>query len=109
VTVLEMVFGAVEEALLFEEVARGVAGEREFEEYDDGGGKVVGAARIVEDRARVAREVADGGVRLCERDSHETTILEGCGHWGVNARLAWVQWNSRDGHGSSSNFAAPSV
>jgi hypothetical protein len=48
-------------------------------QYDDAGGKVVGAARVIEDRARVAGEVADGGVRLCERDPHRNTISEGWG------------------------------
>ena len=66
---VERVGGRVEEAVLQQQVLGRVAGQRQLGEHDELGAGVAGALGPVGDLGRVAVEVADGGVRLRERDA----------------------------------------
>ena len=68
---LKLVLNAFEEGWFLDEVARRVAGEREFGERDDVGVGGCGAFGELEHEASVAGEVADGGIDLSQCDFHK--------------------------------------
>ena len=62
--------GAVEEGLLLDQIARGVAGEGEFGKDDGVGLRLVGFSGEIEDFCGVRFEVSHGVINLCEGEAH---------------------------------------
>lgn len=93
---VEVLLGLVEKIFLFEEIARRVAGEREFGKDGDIGAGFGCAACEGADALGIAIEIADGGVGLREGDSHAVNTIVRCGRAG-HARGLLLRGNDASG------------
>src|SRR5690349_17696444 len=75
-----MLLGAIEEGLLFQQIARWITGQGKLGERNHLGTRGGGPVGEGEDLLSIAAQVADSRIRLCEGNLHgEATIVPGDG------------------------------
>ena len=72
---IEMLLGAIQKAFLFEQIARRVAGERQFREDHHVRARLSGPPGKAQDALAIAAKVADGGVGLRQGDFHGVVLF----------------------------------
>ncbi len=61
----------------FDEIPRGIAGERKLREHDEPGAFRIRTRGEIRHFGGITRKIPNGGIQLPERDSHQLYIVEG--------------------------------